>query len=231
MFSETHCHHPPLLTLGWARGVKYPAIMEHESGVVAYALAWWEKQQKWKYPRLALLYIYRLKTWFQISHARLAADTYCMLGEAARHRDTDFFSFFFPYLEKCWVLFSVPVGRCFLLVSSCSSSIPLHKQSKALPRCKNIIAVCAECSYMYVTFLLNDEATCLLFKFVSPFFLQWAKTYICKILLLIRNRPEYFYCHGRFFFLSSVKNFYVFFLLFYEFKNRWNAFWVTGVSY
>lgn len=133
---------------------------------------------------------------------------------------------FFPTLKN--------VGFYFLFlsdVSSCSSSIPLHKQSKALPRCKNIIAVCAECSYMYVTFLLNDEATCLLFKFVSPFFLQWAKTYICKILLLIRNRPEYFYCHGRFFFLSSVKNFYVFFLLFYEFKNRRNAFWVTGVSY
>lgn len=33
-------------------------------------------------PRLARLYIYRQKTWFQISHARLAADTYCTPGEA-----------------------------------------------------------------------------------------------------------------------------------------------------
>lgn len=81
--------------------------MENESGVVAYALAQCEKQEKWKSPRLAQLYIYRQKTWFQISHARLAADTYCTPGEAGRQTDSELFLVlsFHPLLQKVHAVF------------------------------------------------------------------------------------------------------------------------------
>lgn len=92
----------PFLTLLRAYWIKYPAVMENESRVVAYALAQCEKQEKWKSPCLARLYIYRQKTWFQISHARLEADTYCTPGDAGRHADSELFLVlsFYPVLQR-----------------------------------------------------------------------------------------------------------------------------------
>lgn len=130
---------------GWADWMKHPAVMENESGVVACALTRREKQGKWKSPRLARLYIYRQKTWFQISHAWLAADTYCTPGEVGRQaagreagRHTATFSSFVLFVsrEKRCILFSAHVYHCLLSFFSHHCDISHQRQTDSLPSYK-----------------------------------------------------------------------------------------------